>query len=432
VLGAFLPRWQGVERKRRGLDALLDAIETLQGVALPVSEWEREILPARIKDYDPADLDTLLAAGEVVWVGRGQLGEHDGRVAMYLAESLPALLPPSGLQPSLPPEARAQRIAEFLASQGASFFAAVHQAAGGGFPGETSNALWQLAWQGVVTNDTFHSLRGFLHHQREGRIRRSKDFARPGSAEFLKQFRARSGGGTVAQGRWSLVRSRYQNEPTITEWSASVAHQLLLRYGLVTRESAAAEELPGGFSAFYPALRQMEDRGWIRRGMFISGLGGSQFAMNAAVESLRALRSPARKTAVTLAAVDPANPYGNLLPWPKLSEAENAEAEKSALHGMSRTSGASVLLVAGELVAYLRRGNPALKLWLPESQPERDEYARAAARELAHLALLRQSSRSGVLISEINSRAAGEHFFGQFLKEAGFVPTALGHQMRHV
>jgi ATP-dependent Lhr-like helicase len=201
---------------------------------------------------------------------------------------------------------------------------------------------------------------------------------------------------------------------------------------LVTRESAAAEELPGGFSAFYPALRQMEDRGWIRRGMFISGLGGSQFAMNAAVESLRALRSPARKTAVTLAAVDPANPYGNLLPWPKLSEAENAEAEKSALHGMSRTSGASVLLVAGELVAYLRRGNPALKLWLPESQPERDEYARAAARELAHLALLRQSSRSGVLISEINSRAAGEHFFGQFLKEAGFVPTALGHQMRHV
>ena len=431
VLGAFLPRWQGVENKRRGLDALLDAIETLQSVALPVSEWEREIFPARIRDYDPADLDTLLAAGEVVWVGRGQLGEHDGRVALYLAESLPALLPPSGLQPSSPAESRAQRIAEFLASQGASFFAAVHQAAGGGFPGETSNALWQLAWQGVVTNDTFHSLRGYLHHQREGRARRGNDFARPGSAEFLKQFRARSGGGTVAQGRWSLVRSRYQNEPTITEWSASVAQQLLLRYGLVTRESAAAEELPGGFSAFYPALRQMEDRGWIRRGMFISGLGGSQFAMNAAVESLRALRSPARKTAVTLAAVDPANPYGNLLPWPRLSEAESSEGEKSASHGMARTSGASVVLVAGELVAYLRRGNPALKLWLPESQPERDEYARAAAHELARLALLRQSSRSGLLISEINARPAGEHFFGQVLKEAGFVQTALGYQMRH-
>ena len=431
VLGAFLPRWQGVGSKRRGLDALLDAIETLQGVALPVSEWEREILPARIKDYDPADLDTLLAAGEVVWVGRGQLGEHDGRVALYLAEEL-ACVVASFRTPTLVATRRPGAAdcgvpgqpGRIVLCRGASSYWRR-------LSGETSNALWQLAWQGVVTNDTFHSLRGFLHHQREGRARRGSDFARPGSAEFLKQFRARSGGGAVAQGRWSLVRSRYQNEPTITEWSASVAQQLLLRYGLVTRESAAAEELPGGFSAFYPALRQMEDRGWIRRGMFISGLGGSQFAMNAAVESLRALRSPARKTAVTLAAVDPANPYGNLLPWPKLSEAENSEAEKSASHGMARTSGASVLLVAGELVAYLRRGNPALKLWLPESQPERDEYARAAARELAHLALLRQSSRSGLLISEINARAAGEHFFGQFLKEAGFVLTALGYQMRH-
>ena len=429
VLGAFLPRWQGVGSKRRGLDALLDAIETLQGMALPVSEWEREILPARIKDYDPSDLDTLMTAGEVVWVGRGQLGEHDGRVALYLAESLPALLPPSGIQSMSQPEGRAQQVTEFLANQGASFFTEIHQAAGGGFPGETSDALWQLAWQGVVTNDTFHSLRGFLHRQREGRGRRGNDSARPGSAEFLKQFRARSSGGAIAQGRWSLVRSRFQDEPSTTEWSASVARQLLLRYGLVTRESVVAEELPGGFSAFYPALRQMEDRGWIRRGMFISGLGGSQFATKAAVESLRAQRNPAKKTAVMLATVDPANPYGSLLPWPKLSEAEESV---SASHGMARTSGASVLLVAGELVVYLRRGNPAIKLWVPQSQPERDEYARTAAHDLARVALLRQSSRSGLLISEINSRPACEHFFGQFLTEAGFVLTALGYQMRRV
>ena len=150
---------------------------------------------------------------------------------------------------------------------------------------------------------------------------------------------------------------------------------------------------------------------------------------SAAVESLRAQRNPAKKTAVMLAAVDPANPYGNLLPWPRLSEAEESA---SASHGMARTSGASVLLVAGELVAYLRRGNPAIKLWFPESQPERDEYARAAAHELARVALLRQSPRAGLLISEINSRPAREHFFGQFLVEAGFVLTALGYQMRRV
>jgi ATP-dependent Lhr-like helicase len=431
VLGAFLPRWQGVGSKRRGLDALLDAIESLQGLALPVSEWERQILPARIKDYSSSDLDTLMAAGEVVWVGRGQIGERDGRVALYLAESLSALLPPEGLLEAPVLEGRALQIATFLASQGASFFAAVHEAAGAGFPGETSDALWQLAWQGVVTNDTFHSLRGFLRREpsseREGHSRRGNEFARPGSAEFLKQFRARTRGGTMAQGRWSLVRSRVQSPPSVTEWSASVAQQLLLRYGLVMRESASAEDLPGGFSAFYPALRQMEERGWIRRGMFISGLGGSQFAMNAALESLRAMRSAAKKKAVMLAAVDPANPYGTLLAWPKLPGAD--ESSQSS-HGMARTSGASVLLVEGDLVVYMRRGNPALKLWLPDSQPERDEYARAAAHELARIALLHRSSRSGLLISEVNSEDARGHVFGRFLAEAGFALGALGYQMR--
>ena len=453
VLGVFLPRWQGVGSNRRGgreskngansaaqLDAVLDAIETLQGLALPLSEWEREILPARLRDYDPAALDTLMAAGELVWVGRGALGDHDGRLALYLAESLPALLPPPELQPPPPPEGRAQRVAEFLASHGASFFAAIHEAAGGGFPGETRDALWQLAWQGVVTNDTFHSLRSFLTPEREGRARPHTDLA-PGSPEFLRRFRARSGGGATAQGRWSLVRSRVHRQPSATEWSAAMAQQLLLRYGLVAREAAAAEELPGGFSAIYPALRQMEDRGWIRRGMFLSGLGGSQFATNAAVEALRGMRAPALRRAILLAAVDPANPYGALLPWPRplgptLPESGDAasSAQGVSAHGMARTSGASVLLVAGELVAYLRRGNPSLKLFLPAAQPERDDYARAAARELAQLALRRQAepdaARSGVLISEINAAPARQHFFGEFLAEAGFVLTPLGYQMR--
>ena len=305
---------------------------------------------------------------------RSNLGEHDGRVAMYLADGLHALLPPSGLQALSPPEGRAQRIVEFLASQGASFFAAVHQAAGGGFPGETSDALWQLAWQGVVTNDTFQCLRGFLQRQREGRTRRGSDFARPGSAEFLKQFRARSGGGAVAQGRWSLVRSRYQNEPTITEWSASVAQQLLLRYGVVTRESAAAEELPGGFSALYPALRQMEDRGWIRRGMFLSGLGGSQFASNAAVEA---------SARVALSGSEDGGGAGGRGPGESVWQCASVAAalRSRGIRGGIARHGAHQLERA---CCWYReswwpicvRGNPAIKLWLPDSQPARDEYAR--------------------------------------------------------
>ncbi len=428
VLGLFLPRWQGIGTRRRGTDALLDAIETLQGLALPVSEWEREILPARIRDYDSASLDAVMAAGEVVWVGRGQVGERDGRVALYLAESLPALLPPAALHAEAPIEGRALLISEFLAVQGASFFNAIHQAAGGGFPGEISDALWELAWRGMVTNDTFHSLRSFLRHEREGHSRRGSDSARPGSPEFLKQFRARTRGGAIAQGRWSLVRARISVEPSATEWLTSMAQQLLLRYGLVLRETAGAEDLTGGFAALYPVLRQMEDRGWIRRGMFLAELGGSQFAINAAVESLRALRTPAKKSALVLAAVDPANPYGSLLAWPRLPE--SASDEPATAHGMSRISGASVLLVNGELVAYFRRGNPALKLWLPAAPQELEEVARAAARQLAHTALERQSRRAALFIAEINARPAREHAFSRSLEEAGFLPTALGYQMR--
>jgi ATP-dependent Lhr-like helicase len=166
--------------------------------------------------------------------------------------------------------------------------------------------------------------------------------------------------------------------------------------------------------------------------MFLSGLGGSQFATNSAVEALRGLRAPALRSAIVLAAVDPANPYGALLPWPRLPE--TGDAASSSSHGMARTSGASVLLVAGELVGYLRRGNPSLKLFLPATQPECDDYARAAARQLAQLALRRQTeppgARSGVFIAEINSAPVRKHFFGEFLAEAGFVLTPLGYQMR--
>ena len=343
----------------------------MQGVPLPLSEWEREILP-RVSRFDPAALDALMAAGEVVWVGRGALGRAMDGLALYLADSLSGLLPPVELQEAPRLEGRAQRVAEFLAVQGTSFFSAVHEAAGGGFPRGKPAAHYATSWQGIVTNDTFLSLRGFLYRSREGQARGGNELARPGSVEFLKQFRSRSRAGAIAQGRWSLVRSRVQNPPSPTQWSAGVAQQLLLRYGVVMRESAAAEELPGGFSAIYPALRQMEERGWVRRGMFISGLGGSQFALAAAVESLRALRSAAKRTAITLSAVDPANPYGNLLPWPRLAEAEDS---MQTAHGMARTSGASVVLVDGDLVAYLRRGNPSLKLFLPATQPERDGYA---------------------------------------------------------
>ena len=423
VMGRLLARWQGVTVPRRGMEALLDAIGILQGAALPASELEREILPARVANYSPADLDTLMAAGEVVWVGVERLGERDGRIALYLTENLPHLLPPRAADPTL--SERARLILSFLERSGASFFADIHDAAGGGFSGESLDALWELVWAGLVTNDTVHPLRAFLRRADDDKHRVVSSDGRPGSPDFLRRFRARTGAGSSSQGRWSLVSSRAV-VASPTEWVASMAQQLLVRYGVVSREAAAAENIPGGYSAVYPALRTMEESGWIRRGMFVAGMGAAQFAMSSAVEMLRSLRNdPEKAEAVHLASTDPANPYGALLPWPRL-DSENAETP----HGMARVSGASVVIVNGTLAAFLRRRNPALRVFLPDEEPDRSRYAREVAKRLAEVALKRQSRRSGLLIGEINGHPAREHFLASYLVDAGFVDTALGFQMR--
>jgi len=428
----FLTRWHGLVAPRRGLDALLDVVETLQGAALLASDLERDILPARIADYRQGDLDALLAAGEVAWVGLEPIGDRDGRVALYLTESLPLLLPPKDLQSDTkPPSDRAQRILEFLARAGASFFAAIHTAAGAGYPRETLDALWELVWSGLITNDTFHPIRTLVSSGTEGRERKpSPGGAPPGSPELLRRIRSRTSVDAPPQGRWSLVHQRIATALTPTQWSANLAQQLLVRHGLVMRDTAVAESVPGAYNTLYPVLKTMEESGWIRRGMFVAGLGAAQFAMPAAVDMLRNLRNePPSPETVALAASDPANPYGVILPWPR---AEVAEADVPEHHGMSRTGGATVILLNGHLAAFLRRRNPAIRVFLPESEPERSHFAHALAQKLADLAIRRQGRRTGLLIGEINATPAREHFLARFLEEAGFVNTALGFQMRRV
>ena len=259
ALGRLVTTWQGVTRARRGLDALLDVIETLQGAAMPASLIEREILPARIEMYQPGDLDTLAAAGEIAWVGAGSLGEHDGRVALYLTDTLPRLVRPGGTE--VEAKGREGAILKQLESRGASFFSEIHEAAGGGFPAETVDAIWTLVWKGLVTNDTFHALRAYTRAP----ARRARRPATGGRVPF----RTRRVAPATAEGRWSSVRSRLTRSPSPTEWAAAVTEQLLTRYGVVTREVAAAEDLPGGFSAVYEVFRALEDRGRIRRGYFV-------------------------------------------------------------------------------------------------------------------------------------------------------------------
>ena len=123
-----------------------------------------------------------------------------------------------------------------------------------------------------------------------------------------------------------------------------------------------------------------------------------------------------------LAASDPANPYGSLLPW----IVNNTE------HNMSRASGASVVLVNGQLAAFLRRGNPAVRVMLPEDEPDRTQFARDIAQKLAEVAIQRQSKRSGLLIGTINDINAAEHFLAGFLEESGFIYTPGGFHMRRL
>jgi ATP-dependent helicase Lhr and Lhr-like helicase len=410
ALARLATHWQGVLQRRRGLDALLDTIEHLQGAPLAASLLETSILPARLANYSPGSLDTLIAAGEVVWCGLDSLGEHDGRIGLFLADKLRTLLPPRPASPAENPlSPRELALLAQMGKSGAAFFAQLHEEVGGGYPGETLDALWNLVWRGLVTNDTFHALRAYVARPATSR--------QPKRQHNLPSFRSRRTTPPSAQGRWSLVPASVASP---TEWSHAFANQLLNRYGVLTRESAASENLPGGFSAIYDVLKALEESGRIRRGYFVAGLGATQFALPAAVDLLRSLRNgpPLEKPEmVTLAATDPANLYGSVLRWP-------AAAEEDAARGLTRSAGASVVLRNGELVAYLRRNNPNLQVFLPGEEPDRSTTARDLSHFLASLAQQemerREDQRGGMLISQINGQPAGQHFLAQFLQEAGF------------
>ncbi len=260
VLSRFFLHWQGVARKRRGLDAVLDAVEQLQGTALIASELEREVLAARVEGYSPLDLDALAAAGEVLWVGVEPLGASDGRIALYLADQLPRLWRPPAISSDNLNE-RERRLLELLRARGASFFPDLHAGAGGGYPGQTVGALWDLTFKGLVTNDLFLPLRAFT---RPKDVRSARRHGAPAA------FRSRRESPPSAEGRWTLVESRAAQRSSDTAYLASVAQQLLARYGVVPRDLPSVESVPGGFGALYDIFRTLEESGRIRRGFFAS------------------------------------------------------------------------------------------------------------------------------------------------------------------
>ncbi|HEV2274632.1 MAG TPA: DEAD/DEAH box helicase [Acidobacteriaceae bacterium] len=427
ALARMQMHWQGVLQRRRGLDALLDSIELLQGAPLAASLLESSILPARLSGYSAGQLDTLIAAGEVTWCGLDPLGEHDGRIALFLSDRLTTLLPLRAN--SVGQEAMTERelaLLDQLHRGGAAFFSQLHDAVGGGYPGETLDALWNLVWRGLISNDTFHALRAYVARPAHSR--------QPKRQHNLPSFRSRRTTPPSAQGRWTLLPSV---RATTTEWSHAAAGQLLQRYGVLTREALSQENIPGGFSAIYDVLKAMEESGRVRRGYFVAGLGAAQFALPAAVDLLRSLRNgPAleKPELVHLSATDPANPYGSILRWPGSGPEALDASSDIAPRSLARTVGASVVLRNGEMTAYLRRNNPNLQLFLPADEPERSNAAQDLGHFLAGIAQhemqSREDHRGGMLIATINGQAAADHFMARFLLDAGFQAAPAGFHLR--
>jgi ATP-dependent Lhr-like helicase len=408
ALARFLADWQGIARPRRGLDALLGAVEQLQGAPLVASALESEVLAARVQPLRPGDLDILFSAGELIWRGVEPIGNRDGRVAIYLTDHYPLLAPP----PQPAPGELCAKVREALRKRGAQFFADL-QASLGAFPADLLKALWEMVWAGEITNDTLAPLRSALRGEPKqerrphpGRAFRSRRVALPGS-----------------EGRWSLLPGP---SGTATERAAALARTLLARHGVLTREATHAEGIAGGFAAVYPVLRAMEEAGRARRGYFVAGLGGAQFAVPGAEERLRRFREPAEEEgepgALVLSATDPANPYGATLPWPRKSGdgAGDGRAQRAA--------GALVVLHDGRLLAWFGRGEHALQTFLPPDEPARSHAARAVAEALSRL--VESGRRRALLIDRVDGDETASSILGPALRAAGFTPGIRGFLKR--
>ncbi|MGK9146144.1 ATP-dependent helicase [Plantibacter flavus] len=413
----FLPVWQHVGGKLRGVDGVAAVIDQLAGAPVPASAWESLILPSRVVDYSPAMLDELTATGEVVWSGAGSIPGNDGWVALHLAETAPLTLP---LLPTThTPDALQTELLATLGGGGAYFFRQLAEAVGSSEDTTLVDALWELVWAGLVTNDTFSPLRtlvgtgsGTSAHRVQRQTPRSKLYRGRGMGRASMPARS----GQTLGGRWSILPLAEQDA---TIRAVATGETLLERYGVVTRGSVVAEGVTGGFALAYRVLKQFEENGRCRRGYFVERLGGAQFASSGTVDRLRSFiqtdDAPAFD-AVTLAATDPANPYGAALSWP-------SQEVTGVKHRPGRKAGALVVLVDGAPVWYLERGGKTALAFTDDEQ-----QLQAGARSLAATVTSGRIEKLG--IEQVNGVFVLGTPTGYALRQAGFVETPRGLRLR--
>ena len=428
----FLTAWQGLDVPHRGVDGLVEVVTSLQGAAIPATVLETDVLPARVGGFRAADLDALCAAGEVVWVGAGALGSNNGRVRLFFRDQAPALvaaLTPTGA--GGPPDADPDRpsgplhdaLRARLWARGASFWpdlVAACAEAGLAYDDPTVlAALWDLVWAGEVTNDTLAPLRSHLTGRPSSRAA-ARGAARPRPGRLTRI------GPPAGAGRWSLVSTLLATgaeapAPTPTEAAHALAWQLLERHGVVTREAVLAEGVPGGYAAVYPVLRALEERGQVRRGYFVSGLGAAQFALPGAVDRLRGSRDEREvRPPVVLAATDPAQPYGAALAWPEAGGAGHP----------SRAAGARVVLWGGRPLAFLERGARRLVTFASRDDEPEQVAERTQALVGALGSLVVGGGVRALELSHVDGEPVRESPLAADLRAAGFIDGYRGLVLR--
>ncbi len=417
ALARFLPVWQHVGSRLRGIDGVATVIDQLAGAPVPASALEPLVLGSRVADYDPSMLDELLAAGEVVWAGAGALPGNDGWISVHPADTAPLTLPARADDERTAVEAA---VLEALSGGGAYFFRALSDAAARG-SGEViaddvvHTALWDLVWGGFVTNDTLAPLRvllggGRTAHRSARRTPRARSARRPGRPTMPSRT-----GPPTASGRWSLLP---EPEPDPTLRAHANADVLLERCGVVTRGAVAAERTPGGFGAVYKVLSAFEESGRCRRGYFIDSLGAAQFGTSGAIDRLRTFAGDPGEDpdsdAVVLAATDPANPYGAALPWPR--------DEETGAHRPGRKAGAVVVLVGGRLALYVERGGRTMLTFGTEPT-----YGPAVS---ALAAAVTRGAVGTLSVERVDGERPLSSPLADALRGAGFHPTPRGVRLR--
>ncbi len=401
TLARFLPQWQGVGVRRRGPDGLADVIAVLQGAPIAASVLEASVLPARMADYRSSDLDMLMTSGEVVWVGAGGIGSNNGRIRLAFRDQAALLLAPIDDPPQ---DALHDALRSHLVTHGASFWhdllgAAMNLGVGHGEKA-VLEALWDLVWAGEVTNDSFAPVRAFVGTKKRGSKKTPRRRPRLGQVT--------SAGPPTAAGRWSLVSSLLEPKASSTQQATARALQLVERYGVLTREAALGEGISGGFAGVYPVLKILEERGDLRRGYFVEGLGAAQFALPGAVDRLRSSAASDfdEDSVVTLAATDPAQPFGASLRWPET-------AGRAA-----RSAGAHVIIVNGEAALFVDRGARSI-VGFP-----------AASESILWVDALKDLARTRVIksleVSKIDGDPASASPLGDVMIENGFVKAYKG------